>query len=122
MSRSEPVRGELQQEILRVLWATPSASVEEVRGALPKSRRGVYNTVQTVLNRLADRGLVNRSRDGRAIRYSAAISEADYLSRSMGSLLSGATPEGRLAALANLAEQLPESELDALRKRKRKRG
>lgn len=107
---------------MRVLWATPTASVEEVRGALPKARRGAYNTVQTVLNRLADRGLVSRKREGRAIRYSAAISEADYLSSSMGSLLSGATPEGRLAALANLAEQLPQSELDALRKSKRKRG
>lgn len=105
---------------MRVLWTTPTASVEEVRGALPEAR--AYNTVQTVLNRLAERGLVSRRREGRTIRYSATISEADYLSSSMGSLLSGATPEVRLAALANLAEQLPPSELNALRKPKRKRG
>lgn len=121
MSQSEPVRGELQQEIMRVLWASSAASVEDVRRALPKSRQGAYNTVQTVLNRLAERGLVTRARDGRALRYTAAISEADYLSSSMDSLLSEATPEGRRAALANLAELLPESELEVLRK-KRKRG
>jgi predicted transcriptional regulator len=123
MSEGQPVRGELQQEIMRVLWHTPSASVEAVRAAIPESRRSGYNTVQTVLNRLADRGLVNRIRNGRAFSYSAAVSEADYLSKSMDNLLSGASTEARQAALANLAELLPDAEFDALRRRLgRKRG
>ena len=101
---------------MRVLWATPSASVEEVRAAIPESRRGGYNTVQTVLNRLTERGLVSRIRNGRAFSYSAAVSEADYLSKSMDNLLSGASTEARQAALTNLAELLPDAEFDALRR------
>ncbi len=123
MNDSQPVRGELQQEIMRALWATPSASVEEVRAAIPESRRSGYNTVQTVLNRLAERGLVKRIRNGRAFSYSAAVSEADYLSTSMDNLLSGASAEVRQAALANLAGRLPEAEFETLRKQfGRKRG
>lgn len=115
MSHDQPVRGELQQEIMRVLWATPSASVDGVRAAIPESRG--YNTVQTVLNRLTERGLVTRERKGKAFSYSAAVSEADYLSKSMNSLLSGASAGARQTALANLAETLPPAEFEALRRR-----
>ena len=117
MNDGPPVRGELQQEIMRVLWATPGASVDEVRGAIPESRRGGYNTVQTVLNRLVDRGLAKRIRSGRAFSYSAAVTEADYLSESMDDLLSGASTAARQTALASLAERLPEEEFEALRRR-----
>ena len=123
MNDDRPVRGELQQEIMRVLWARQSASVEEVRDAIPESRRGGYNSVQTVLNRLVDRGLVKRIRSGRAYVYSAAVSEADYLSTSMNNLLSGASAGARQAALSSLAESLPEAEFEAVRKQfARKRG
>jgi predicted transcriptional regulator len=37
-----------------------------VRSALLGRYRGAYNTVQTVLNRLADRGLLERDRMGSA--------------------------------------------------------
>lgn len=102
---------------MRVLWNTQSASVEGVRAAIPEARRGGYNTVQTVLNRLTERGLVKRARNGKAFSYSAAVSEADYLSTSMNSLLSGASAEARQAALANLAETLPPAEFETLRRR-----
>lgn len=102
---------------MRVLWASPGASVDQVRAAIPEAKRGGYNTVQTVLNRLVDRGLAKRIRDGRAFSYSAAVTEADYLSESMDDLLSGASTAARQAAVASLAERLPEEEFEALRKR-----
>lgn len=115
MNADQSVRGELQQEIMRVLWDIPSASVDEVRTAIPRPRRGGYNSVQTVLNRLTDRGLVKRVRDGRAYRYSAAVSEADYLSESVEGLLSRASTAARHAAIANLAGQLSESDFEEVR-------
>ena len=121
MSDGRPVRGELQQEIMRVLWATANASVEDVRAGIPEAKRGGYNSVQTVLNRLVERGLVARVRNGRAFSYSAAVSESDYLSKSMGNLLSEASPGARQTALASLADVLPEAEFEALRARFRRR-
>ena len=66
--------------------------MEQIRRALPEANQGAYNTVQTVLNRLADRGLLERRREGHVIVYAPALSEADYLSRSIEHTMRSATP------------------------------
>jgi len=109
------IRGDLQRDIMRVLWNAESASVEEVRQGLPPSKRGAYTTVQTVLNRLAERGLVKRNDQARAIRYSARFSEADYLSRSLRQTLNAASPQARRTALAGLVDDLKPEELEEAR-------
>ena len=100
---------------MRILWRIGDGSVEDVRGFLPRGRRGAYTTVQTVLNRLVERGLAVRRRNGRAYSYSARISEADHVSGSLREALEGASEEARRTALASLAEQLPPEDLEALR-------
>lgn len=115
MEEPEPLRGELQQEIMRVLWQTEEATVEQVRQALPARRRGAYTTVQTVLNRLAGRGLVARHLEGQAIRYSARYSEAEFVSKSLASALKEASEGARRGALTNLVEQLSPADLEAVR-------
>lgn len=59
MARESAVQlqGELQLEVMRVLWRLGRpGSVEDVRSSLPQRQRGAYTTVQTVLNRLAEEG------------------------------------------------------------------
>jgi predicted transcriptional regulator len=109
------LRGELQREVMDALWRLQGGSVEEVREALPAARSAAYTTVQTVLNRLAERGLVRRDREGRAIRYSAKISEAEYFAGSLRRALGGASRGARRTAIANLVEELPRDELEEIR-------
>lgn len=104
---------------MRVLWSVEDASVEQVRLALPAERRGAYTTIQTVLNRLAERGLLERARSGKALRYSAKVSEADYLSSSLHRALDGASSDARRSALANLVGDLGPEELEAISSRAR---
>jgi predicted transcriptional regulator len=66
--------------------------------------------VQTVLNRLAERGLLSRRREGHVIVYAPRLSEAEYLSRSMEHTLRGASSEARQVALAQLIGALPQNE------------
>lgn len=102
---------------MKALWARSpgsATSVEDVREALPPQRRGAYTTVQTVLNRLADRGLVVRQKKGRTIQYAAAVSEPDYLAASLQRTLKGASAEARRSALANLVEELGPQDLEAI--------
>ena len=99
---------------MRVVWRLGRGTVEDVRGALPKP--GAYTTVQTVLNRLADRGLLGRERVGNAIEYSPRISEADYLASSLNRTLAGASDEARRGALAALVGELKSSELSEIRR------
>lgn len=101
---------------MRVVWRLDEpAGVEAVRSGLPERYRGAYNTIQTVLNRLAERGLLRRERVGNAIRYSAALSEADYLTGELTRSLEGASRGARQAALASLVGGLRRSELREIR-------
>lgn len=107
----DPIQGELQEQIMRVLWRHGKARVEKVREALPKRHRGAYTTVQTVLNRLAERGLLRRQRKGNVILYVPRVTEAEYLSGSLDRALAGASEEARRAAIAELMGGLEEGEL-----------
>ena len=100
---------------MRVMWRLGKGGVDEVRQALPARERGAYTTVQTVLNRLAERGLLSRQRVGKAIVYSVRISEADYLRRSLKRTLSNASDEARRTALAGLVGDLDPAELGEIR-------
>ncbi|MGI8801320.1 MAG: BlaI/MecI/CopY family transcriptional regulator [Solirubrobacteraceae bacterium] len=109
-----PLQGDLQLQIMAVLWRTGEGTVEQVRAALPSPARSAYNTVQTVLNRLTDRGLLTRRRAGHAMVYRPTLSEAEYLSRSIERTLAGASNEARQVALAQLIGGIASSELSAL--------
>lgn len=128
MARRDPIQGDLQELVMRVMWRRERGTVEEVRRALPKTKRGAYTTVQTVLNRLAERGLLRRNRVGKAFAYETTISEAEYLAGSLSRTLTGASTEARRAALATLVGELDSSEADEIQalaaevKRKRNSG
>jgi predicted transcriptional regulator len=112
-----PLQGELQIQIMAALWRIESGTVEDVRMAMPARYRSAYNTVQTVLNRLSDRGLLRRERQRNAFVYRPAVSEAEYLTRSIRQSLAGASTDARETALAQLIGTLDERELAALQAR-----
>jgi BlaI family transcriptional regulator, penicillinase repressor len=108
---AKPIQGELQARIMSGVWRLGEATVEQARSALPPAHRGAYNTVQTVLNRLAERGLLTREQRGRGIVYRPTVSEADYLSGTIAQTLAGASTAARQAALARIIGGLEASEL-----------
>ena len=116
VARQTGIQGELQEHIMRALWKIERGSVEEVRSALPKNARGAYTTVQTVLNRLAKRKLVDRERVGNVIFYSPRLAEGEFFARSVDEVLSSASKDARRVALANLVGDLDPGELDEIRR------
>jgi predicted transcriptional regulator len=112
-----PLQGELQVQIMAALWRIDSGTVEDVRTALPARYRSAYNTVQTVLNRLAERGLLKRERRGMAFVYRPTVTEAEYVTRSIRQALAAASSDARESALAQLIGSLEDSELAELQER-----
>ncbi len=110
------------------VWKLRGAKVEDVRSTQPAARRSGYTTLQTVMNRLVDRGLLTRDREGAAFVYRARYDEGDYLARTIGDRLAGATPEARKSALLHLVDELDGADLDEIaryanriRRRRRRR-
>ena len=122
MADVAPITGELQSQVMSVVWRLGNVTVEQVRSALPSRYRGTHNTVQTILNRLAERGLLTRHKSGKAIEYRPRISEAEYLSRSISQALAGASMDARQAALAHLFGKLDKRELADLQQLARVSG
>jgi predicted transcriptional regulator len=119
MAGLQPVQGELQSQVMAILWRLERGTVEDVRRALPSRHRGAYTTVQTTMQRLCDRGLLERVKEGHAFVYSPALTEAEYLSLSVEQAFAGASREARHAALAQLIGRLREDELAEVQRRAR---
>lgn len=86
-------RGELESEVLAALWAAqgPRTATEVQQALAPgeaESEGGVaYNTVQTILTRLHDKGLVLREQQGRAHAYWPARGQAELAAEQMNQLM-----------------------------------
>jgi predicted transcriptional regulator len=105
--RSEdPLRaalGNLEREVMEVVWRTDETTVREVQALLPRSV--AYTTVMTTLDRLFKKGFVGRSLVGRAFVYRALRTrqqlEADVASGLVSGLFSGGAA---MPILSNLVD------------------
>lgn len=105
--------GALETEVLQCLWeaGTPLTPGE----VLDMSGEDLaYTTIMTILTRLWQKGLVDRTRDGRAYRYSPRMTEAELMASRMRSVLQ--TSANQRATLSHFVEALSKREANALRK------
>ena len=99
---------------MRIVWELGEATVDDVRAAQPRSERVAYTTIQTVMNRLLERGLLDRERRGKAFVYRPRYDESELVARSLRERLAGASADARKLAMLSLIEGLEEEELDEL--------
>ena len=71
------VLGPLEEEIMEALWARPGSTAKEVFEEIRNSRTIAATTVFTVLERLAKKGLVRKSRGESVFTYDAAQSREE---------------------------------------------
>ena len=106
--------GHLEREIMRVIWQTGRpVTGHDIADALVLPKDLAYTTLLTILDRLREKGYLTRFRDGRAFRYEAAVSEADYAASLMAQVLEAA--DNRSGALLRFAGRLDPAEAAALR-------
>jgi predicted transcriptional regulator len=120
------LQGESQLAVMRALWRIGAGTVDDVRDALPADYQSGYTTIQTLLNRLVERGLLTRT-PGRAPRgptgkivYRPALTEDQYLAESIERTLEGATPEARRLAITQLIGRLDDTGRPKRRKTKKR--
>ena len=70
MDESLPELGDLEREVMQLVWAHGPITADAVRERL--SRRLKESTVRTVLRRLEDKGYTTHTVDGRTYVYQAA--------------------------------------------------
>jgi len=83
------VLGPLETEIMQVIWHDKCSTVKKVHRALSQNREIAYTTVMTTMSLLADKGVLNRQRDGLAYIYDPALSEEDFVTMVVQQVLDG---------------------------------
>lgn len=123
----EKLLGELELEIMRVVWERHPVTVREVLEALTARRPRAYTTVMTVMGRLVAKGLLAAEKQGKSYHYRPVATPAEFESHAAGQVvqslladfgsdlavsqfvegLTAVDPEqlARLAAMARLAEE-----------------
>ena len=77
-----------ETEILRLVWDLNEATVQRIRDQLPSDRRFAYNTVQTLLNRLEQKGYLTHRIEGRAHVYLPLVKQKEVIKTTVGDFLS----------------------------------
>lgn len=68
---------EVEQRVMEVLWSAGSGTVSEVLAAVDSPKPLAFNTVQTMLRILEQKGYVRHTEEGRAFRYLPVVDKAE---------------------------------------------
>jgi len=92
--------GDLQLQIMRVLWECGEGPVAHVHESLGGNSKFAYTTVATMLRKMEARGLVTHREEGRSFLYRAKVAE-EAVSRSMADHLVDRLFQGSLTHAVN---------------------
>src|SRR5205814_4191741 len=112
---------QFELEILEFLWKMGESSVRELQEAIPADSRPAYTTVQTIVQRLEQKGAVRRTRkEGNALFFEPAITRKSVYRRLVEELLD--LVGGSRPLLAHLVEsgKLSLDDLKAIEKATKK--
>jgi len=105
-----PSRREL--DVLKALWGLGSGSVREVHGRMCPDNELAFNTVQSLLRIMEEKGLVRHRAEGRTFVYEPTYSRDRVTSRLLHRLFDGSLSQAVLSLLQ--AKDASEEELDGL--------
>lgn len=101
---------ELEQQTMNIVWELKKCSIRDVFSKLNGKKKLAYTTVATLLQRLHEKGLVNRNDDNLTLLYSPKISKESY-SKKMAKLLTNSFfksfGDTAIASFAESIDKLP---------------
>jgi len=108
--------GELEACLLKHLWSVESGTAKSVHEAVGRSRGISLNTIQSTLDRLHRKQLLDREKVSRAYRYTASVSCGSLLAAMVSEAAARFSQDNStaMAALVDAAEQLDHAALDEL--------
>src|SRR5229473_8691199 len=122
------VLGDLEAEIMELIWARPvgqGTSVREVFEVLYERRRVAYTTAMNTMTRLAKKHLLRVEKRDQAYIYFPNLTQQEFVSRFVGHILenlyvnfSGATLEGLEALPDQEAASRVRQQLDEIARRR----
>jgi len=99
----------LELECMTALWLLDEGTVREIRQQLELRRPRAYTTVLTIMDRLAEKGIVERRKVGRAFRYRAHLSADEARLKAVEKIVECFFGGSVEALASHLASRCPEA-------------
>ena len=105
-------------EVLQLIWEHEPCTVREVMNLLKPKRPRAYTSVMSLMNVMAEKGLLNQRPKGRAFIYSAKVSRDKTQSSMLSDLVNRAFDGSANALVAHLLQEAEPNgeELDEIQK------
>lgn len=108
------VFGDLEADIMELVWRGSPVTVGDVWHALRKERDLAYTTVKTVMSRLAEKGHLKRRTKERAYTYEPAMEREEFLRSVSDEVLEGLFVDFGEPIRAHLVRALKKRDLPGL--------
>lgn len=112
------VLGGLEQKVMEALWGMREpASGREIYEQLSREGGWAYTTIRTVVDRLVEKGLVQRRKSGRMWNFESAMSREEFRDAVSREAVRGAlelAPEATITQLVDLLADHEPAALDEL--------
>lgn len=105
-------------EVLQIIWERGPSTVREVMNVLNKQRPRAYTSVMSLMNVMAEKGLLVQKPKGRAFVYKAKVTREKTLTSMVRDLLNRAFDGSASALVTHLLQHTEPTteELDEIRK------
>ena len=104
------ILGDLEADIMEVVWSKTTITVREVFKELKKSREIAYTTVMTVMTRLAEKGLLQKIKQGNAFVYNAAKSKAEFTKSTIKKVITELLADFSTPAISQFIDSIDDSQ------------
>jgi len=114
---TRPAMSPAETEVLRLVWDSKEATVQQVYDALPINRKVTYVTVATLLRRLEEKGYLKHRVRGKAFVYTPSAKKEEVIKRTIGDFvqrLFGGNPVPLMQHLA-LHSEISDEEIEKLK-------
>lgn len=113
-----PALANAELAVMALLWQSDRLTARQIREALyPDDAKAQHGTVQRLLQRLEDKGYVERDRSLPVHLFSAAVSRQTYAAGQLESLAAKLTGGSIAPLITHLVEErkIPRDEMDRIR-------
>lgn len=103
--------GELEQQIMDIVWEQKNCSARDILTKLEQEKKLAYTTVATILQRLHDKGLLSRKESSNGHIYAPKVSKEKYTKNVAQSFLKNfihSFGDTAIASFADSIDKLPE--------------
>ncbi|TQR20778.1 BlaI/MecI/CopY family transcriptional regulator [Psychrobacillus vulpis] len=112
--------GPLEAKIMDILWNDVEMTIKDVQHALEREKMTNFNTVMTVMNRLVEKGILQKRIEGRVSLFKPILTRVEFLNTQSKEMTNELMNEFGNVVVSHMLDALEDVDDDLVAKLERK--